>query len=61
MIIYGVWFALLTVIGLTLMGIFASRLAGWLQEKPKVINGLNIGAGLTFITSGLAVVALKKR
>jgi threonine/homoserine/homoserine lactone efflux protein len=61
MIIYGVWFALLTAIGFALMGIFASRLASWLHEKPKVINGLNIGAGLTFITSGLAVVALKQR
>jgi threonine/homoserine/homoserine lactone efflux protein len=61
MIIYGVWFALLTAIGFALMGIFASRLASWLHEKPKVINGLNIGAGLTFITSGLAVAALKQR
>jgi len=61
MIIYGIWFALLTAIGFSLMGVFASQLAGWLHEKPKVINGLNIGAGLTFITSGLAVAALKQR
>jgi len=61
MIVYGVWFALLTAVGFALMGIFASRLAGWLHEKPKVVNGLNIGAGLTFITSGLAVAALKQR
>ena len=61
MIIYGAWFALLTAIGFALMGIFSSRLASWLHEKPKVINGLNIGAGLTFITSGLAVAALKQR
>jgi len=61
MIVYGIWFALLTATGFALMGIFASRLAGWLQKKPKVINGLNIGAGLTFITSGLAVAALKQR
>ena len=61
MIVYGLWFALLTAVGFALMGIFASRLAGWLHEKPKVINGLNIGAGLTFITSGLAVAALKQR
>lgn len=60
MIVYGMWFALLTAVGFALMGIFASRLAGWLHEKPKVINGLNIGAGLTFITSGLAVAALKQ-
>ena len=61
MIVYGMWFALLTAIGFALMGVFSSRLAGWLHEKPKVINGLNIGAGLTFITSGLAVAALKQR
>ena len=61
MIVYGVWFALLTAVGFALMGIFASRLASWLNEKPKVVNGLNIGAGLTFITSGLAVAALKQR
>ncbi len=61
MIVYGMWFALLTVIGFALMGVFASQLTGWLNKKPKVINGLNIGAGLTFITSGLAVAALKQR
>ena len=61
MIVYGVWFALLTAVGFALMGIFASKLAGWLHGKPKVVNGLNIGAGLTFITSGLAVAALEQR
>ncbi|PKG84292.1 lysine transporter LysE [Colwellia sp. 75C3] len=61
MIVYGVWFALLTAVGFALMGVFASKLTGWLQNKPHVINGLNIGAGLTFITSGLAVAALKQR
>jgi len=61
MIVYGVWFALLTAVGFALMGIFASRLAGWLHEKPKIVNGLNIGAGLTFITSGLAIAVLKQR
>jgi threonine/homoserine/homoserine lactone efflux protein len=61
MMVYGTWFALLTAVGFALMGVFASCLAGWLHAKPKVINGLNIGAGLTFITSGLAVAALKQR
>lgn len=61
MIVYGMWFALLTAVSFALMGVFASRLAGWLHEKPKFINGLNIGAGLTFITSGLAVAALKQQ
>ncbi|WP_019028086.1 LysE family translocator [Colwellia piezophila] len=61
MIAYGFWFALLTGIGFSLMGIFSSKLTAYLQNKPKVINGLNLGAGLTFITSGLAVAALKQR
>lgn len=61
MIIYGIWFAVLTGVGFSLMGIFASKLTGWLQNRPNVINGLNIGAGVTFITSGLAVAALKQR
>jgi threonine/homoserine/homoserine lactone efflux protein len=61
MIVYGVWFALLTAVSFALMGVFASRLTGWLQKKPHVINGLNIGAGLTFITSGVAVAALEQR
>jgi len=61
MIVYGMWFALLTAIGFALMGIFASRLASWLHNKPKVVNGLNIGAGVTFITSGLAVATLKQQ
>ena len=61
MIVYGAWFAFLTAIGFALMGIFASKLAGWLNKKPRVVNGLNIGAGLTFITSGFAVAALKQK
>lgn len=61
MIVYGVWFAFLTAVGFAMMGIFASKLAGWLHKKPNIVNGLNIGAGLTFIASGLAVAALKQR
>ena len=61
MIGYGVWFALLTAIGFSLMGVFSSQLSNWLQSKPKLISGLNIGAGLTFISSGLAVAFLRQK
>ena len=61
MIIYGAWFAFLTAVGFSLMGVFSSRLAGWLKNRPKVVSSLNIGAGLTFVTSGLAVAVLKQR
>jgi len=60
MLAYGVWFALLTAIGFSLMGVFSSKLVEWLQNKPRMVNGLNIGAGLTFITSGLAVATVKQ-
>jgi threonine/homoserine/homoserine lactone efflux protein len=60
MLAYGVWFAVLTAIGFSLMGVFSSKLVKWLQNKPRMVNGLNIGAGLTFITSGLAVATIKQ-
>lgn len=59
MLAYGFWFALLTALGFALMGTFASRLARWLHARPRVVAGVNIGAGLTFITSGLAVIAVQ--
>ena len=32
-----------------------------LVRRPRVGTGLNIGAGLTFIASGLSILALKAR
>ncbi|MDK2124745.1 LysE family translocator [Parachitinimonas caeni] len=61
MLIYGVWFALLTAMGFAAMGMSASRLSDWLKGRPRVIAGLNIGAGLTFVASGLSVAALKQK
>lgn len=60
MIVYGAWFALLTGVGFSLMGVFASRLTNWLKSRPQATTALNTGAGLTFITSGLAVAALNQ-
>ncbi|WP_047047022.1 LysE family translocator [Vibrio mexicanus] len=57
MVGYGVWFAVLTALGFSLMGIFSHQLAAWLKAKPRLILGLNIGAGLTFVSSGLAVAS----
>ena len=58
---YGTWFAALTAIGFSIMGVFATSLSSWLQRKPKVVNGLNVGAGLTFILSGLSIAALTQK
>ena len=61
MVGYGTWFALLTALGFSLMGVFSSQLANWLRNKPRTVSGLNIGAGMTFIASGLTVAFMKQR
>ncbi|WP_070964416.1 LysE family translocator [Vibrio sonorensis] len=61
MVVYGVWFALLTAVGFALMGVFSSHLTKWLTNRPRIVNGLNISAGVTFVTSGLAVAMMKQR
>lgn len=61
MVGYGVWFALLTATGFALMGVFASGLSGYLQRSPRLVNGLNVGAGFTFVASGVSVAALSQR
>jgi len=61
MLVYGALFAVMTALIFTLMGGFASRLAGWLHTRPRVVKGINVGAGLTFIAAGLSVLALKQR
>ena len=61
MVGYGVWFALLTAVGFSLMGVFSSQLAHWFKQKPRVVSALNIGGGLTFIGSGLAVALMRQK
>ncbi len=61
MMTYGAIFALMTAVIFALMGGFASRLAGWLQARPRLVRGVNVGAGLTFIAAGLSVLSLKQR
>ncbi|MBE3931597.1 LysE family translocator, partial [Vibrio parahaemolyticus] len=40
---------------------FSSQLSEWFRNKPKLVSGLNIGAGITFVSSGLAVAFMKQR
>lgn len=61
MLVYGVWLALLGAVVFALLGIFAARLSSWLHVRPRVVAGLNIGAGLTFVASGLSVAVLKQK
>lgn len=61
MVVYGLWFAFLTAVGFALMGVFASALTNAIRNRPRVVNGLNIGAGVTFVASGVSVVALSQK
>ncbi|WOE31596.1 MULTISPECIES: LysE family translocator [unclassified Acinetobacter] len=61
MFMLGSWFAILTTLGFSSMGFFSSYLSKWLFAKPKFMSGLNIGAGLTFIFSGLAIAFMRQK
>lgn len=61
MMVYGAWFAGLTAFGFALMGVFATGLSAWLRRKPRVVNGLNLGAGFTFVASGLSIATLSQK
>ncbi len=61
MLVYGAIFAIMTTVIFALLGGFASRLAGWLQARPRIVRGVNIGAGVTFIAAGLSVLSLRQR
>lgn len=61
MLVYGAIFAAMTTLVFSLLGSFANRLANWLKTRPKVTSGLNVGAGVAFIVSGVSVLALKSR
>lgn len=61
MLVLGAMFAVLTAIIFALMGAFASRLSAWLQQRPRMVRGVNIGAGLTLIAAGLSILALRQR
>ncbi|MDM0090124.1 MULTISPECIES: LysE family translocator [unclassified Variovorax] len=61
MLVYGAIFALLTAVIFSVLGCCASILSAWLRRHPRFGTGLNVGAGLTFIASGLSVLALKQR
>lgn len=61
MLAYGAIFAVLTAVIFSLLGASAARLSAWLKRHPRTGAGLNVGAGVTFVASGLSVLALKQR
>lgn len=61
MLVYGAIFAVLTAVIFSLLAGSAARLSAWLSQRPRVVAGINVGAGLTFIAAGLSVLALGRR
>lgn len=61
MLVYGAIFAVVTAVIFTLLGAFAAQLAAWLARRPRVVAAANVGAGLTFISAGLSILALGHR
>ncbi|WP_192181841.1 LysE family translocator [Mesorhizobium amorphae] len=59
MLTYGAWLAIIAAIGLSLIGGFASVLSRWLHSRPRAVAGINIGAGITFVMTGLSAAAMK--
>jgi threonine/homoserine/homoserine lactone efflux protein len=57
---YGAWLAAIAVAGLSLIGSFASGLSHWLHRRPRVVAGINVAAGLSFVTTGLSAAALER-
>jgi threonine/homoserine/homoserine lactone efflux protein len=43
------------------LGSCAAQLSGWLVRRPRATKWLNNGAGITFIASGISVLALGNR
>ena len=61
MLVYGAIYAVLTVLIFSLMGGFAARFTPWLERRPRVLRGVNRGAGASFIAAGVSVLALQQR
>ena len=61
MLVYGAVFAVLTAVVFSVLASFSAQLSKWLSRRPRVVAGVNIGAGITFIAAGLSILALGRR
>lgn len=43
------------------MGIFVTVLSRYLYQRPRLVNGLNVGPSLTLVASGLSSAALSQK
>jgi threonine/homoserine/homoserine lactone efflux protein len=56
---YGAWLAVIAAAGLSIIGGSAAALSNWFQRRPRVVAGINIGAGLTFMATGVSAATLR--
>ena len=61
MLVYGAIFAVLTALVFSVLGCYGARLSGWLAQRPRATRWLNLGAGATFVASGISILALGQR
>lgn len=61
MLVYGAIFVVLTAVIFAVLASFAAQLSAWLSRRPRVVAGVNVGAGFTFIAAGLSILALGRR
>jgi threonine/homoserine/homoserine lactone efflux protein len=60
MALLGAWFAFLTTLVFSLMGIFSIQLKSWLLARPKAVKHINNGAGAALIGSGISLALAKQ-
>ena len=56
MAVLGTWFAVLTTLVFSLMGVCSHMLTEWFRSRPKTVRAVNAGAGAALITSGVSLV-----
>lgn len=57
-LLLGTWFAFMTLLLFSILGLFSTIMSNWLQTRPGFVSGLNYGAGSAFIAAGLSVALL---
>ena len=59
-LLLGCVYALLTLIGYSVLAAVAARLSDNLARRPRVVAGLNISAGLVFVLSGFRIATFEQ-
>lgn len=56
LLVYGAWLAMIVAIGVSLIGGSASVLSKQFLRRPRIIVGINVGAGLAFVSAGFSAL-----